>query len=315
MTELDYSEDLKKLWFKYNLIEDKSYDDHFFLYKYGRYGIHTRKEWFICKENLDIYELVYDIDYIEKLYKEKGATYINANLKSIKGRGSGGDPTPGSSRETKKRTTWSRYNVEDLYSFNYKEWLNSGRRKYDKIYRIKFNHVFYDDIGRKYYRRFEEMYNEWLLNGKIDIFNEFVEKLDKYLTTNKLKTKNDYFDSSVICNIGLIISKYIKTGILEDNIDFILKMNIQEMNGETNMFCLFLLFQIFSARQHSYIQYIKGYRRPKYIIDEETGKKIEIPWKIIHCIRRRESDKDYKSKGIIPKFILNEDGSYSFVLY
>lgn len=316
MEFINYREDIDKLFKKYTHISNTSICDNFFLTKYGRYGIYTRKDWLICKENFDIYELTYDLKYIEKLFKEKGATYINANLKSIKPRGSRGPSTPGSGGERPiQHNEWERYDVENLYTFNYKEWLNSGRNKYKKIYNIIFNHEFYDDKGIEYYKRFKEIYHEWLRNGNIDKFNEFVEKLDNYLTVNKLKTKEDYFEGSVICNIALIISKYIKTGILEDNIDFILKMDLDEMNEETNMFCLFLMLQLFTAKEYSYVQYIRGFRRPKYIIDKETGEKIEIPWKIIHNIRRRSTDRDYKTKGVIPMFIQNEDGTYSFILY
>lgn len=312
---LNYSEYIKKYFHEYNYIKDISYDDNFFLKEYGKYGIKTRKEWIICKEKLDIFELIYDSNYIKKLFLEKGATYINANLKSVKGRGSRSSSTPGSGSSGLPHRNWERYDVENLCKFNYKEWLNSDRKKYDKIYNIIFNHEFYDDIGKVYYRKFEKIYNEWLLNGNIDKINEFIEKLDNYLVINKLKIGKDYFDSSIICNIGLIIGKYIKTGIIEDNIDFILKMNVEEMNDDVNMFCLFILFQLFTAKQYSYVQYIRGFRRPKYIINEKTGKKIEVPWRIIHNIRRRPSDRDYKTKGVIPRFIKNEDGTCSFILY
>ena len=88
-------------------------------------------------------------------------------------------------------------------------------------------------------------------------------------------------------------------------------MNVEEMNDDINMFCLFILFQLFTAKQYKYVQYIRGFRRPKYTINEKTGEKIEVPWRIIHNIRRRPSNRDYKTKGVIPKNIKNEDGTYT----
>ena len=266
-------------------------EDNFFKEKYKEFGIKSRRDWFIWKTNKEYGETYNLINYSDKNY-----------LKKQKGTGSS-EVIPNEEKSHKERVAFipERYDIEDLFKFSYEELFSyKPNVKFNKIYSLVFNHKFYNIDKDNIYRRYIEIYNDDLLNGNIDKINDICQRLSQYIIDNDINMTK-YVGGSIICNIALMISNYIKTGILETDIDFISKMTEKDMNEEYNSYCLFLLCQLFTSRYRYVDQYVYG------ILTKEW-------WRICH-IRHRYSDKDMKSKGVCPRYNINCHGEINYVLY
>ena len=132
--------------------------------------------------------------YIIKKLMEYGASKLSGlNIKHTTGGGSTKRPK-NKSKNRKKRETFEPppYNLEDMHKFNYNEMLLCDEdKKFNKIYRIKFDHEFYNYAQIKMYKDIEKRYNEDLKNGNIDIINSFARKLSTYIRKNKLSINED----------------------------------------------------------------------------------------------------------------------------
>lgn len=268
-----------------------SHDDWFFEKKYGYLGIKSRYDFFVWKKN-----------------KEYGEVYNLVNYKDrnhvSKQKGTGSTDVPDNTDESNKEYTKfepPRFDIENLFKFNYEEAFNyKPNKKFKKLYSLVFNHNFYNDKKNEKYNDYIKIYNNDLINGNIDKINDLLQRVSQYIIDNNINM-DKYVGGSVICVIALMISNYINTGILNTSIDFICKMTEKEMNEEYNSYCLFLLCQVFTTKYHIVNQYISG---------SLTKKK----WKI-NLIRHRYSDKDMKTKGVCPVFTINSLGEINYVLY
>lgn len=262
----------------------------FFSEKYKEYGIKTRNEWYIWKTNKEYGETINLINYTDKNH-----------LSKRKGTGSS-EVKPNENKSNKERVKFEpqRFDIENLFKFDYDEMFNyKPNKKFNKLYSLVFNHEFYNDDKDKKYQRYIEIYNDDLMYGNIDIINDICQRLSQYIKDNNIGISK-YVGGSVICNIALMISNYIKTGILDTSIDFICKMTEKEMNEEYNTYCLFLLCQIFTSKYHYVNQYICGNKTKE--------------WWRISLLRHRYSNKDMKSKGVVPIFTMT-DGEINYKLY
>jgi len=271
-------------------IQRTSYDDWFFKDKYKEYGIKTRYEWFVWKRNREYGETFNLINYSDKnhLSKQKGTGSSEIVINED------------TSNKERVKFVPPRFDLEDLFKFDYNEMFNyKPNKKFNKLYSLVFNHKFFNTDKDKKYQRYIEIYNNDIMNGNIDTINNICQKLSQYIKDNNINISK-YVGGSIICNIALMISNYIKTGILDTSIDFICKMTEKEMNEEYNTYCLFLLCQIFTSKYHYVDQYI-------------CGKKTKEWWRI-SLLRHRHSDKDMKSKGVVPIFTL-ANGEIQYKLY
>lgn len=266
-------------------------ENNFFSKKYKDYNIKTRHDWFVWKTNREYGETFNLINYNDK-------NHLN------KQKGTGTSDYPSRNDDGKKEYTKfipPRFDIENLFKFNYHEMFNyKPNKKFNKIYSLVFNHEFYNNDMNEKYQRFIEIYNEDLMNGNIDKINNICQRLSQYIKDNNICNEPNFVGGSIICNIALMISNYVKTETLDTSIDFICKMNDSEMNEEYNQYCLFLLCQIFTSKYHYVDQYICGMKTKE--------------WWRINLIRHRHSDRDMKSKGVIPKFTINS-GEINYVMY
>lgn len=262
----------------------------FYSERYKDYGINSWNDWFIWKTNKEYGETINLINYTDKNH-----------LSKHKGTGSS-EVIVNEDRSNKERVKYipPRFDIEDLFKFDYNEMFNyKPNKKFNKLYSLVFNHKFFNTDKDKKYQMYIDIYNNDLMNGNIDIINNICQRLSQYITDNKISSSK-YIGGSVICNIALMISNYIKTGILDTSIDFICKMTEKEMNEEYNTYCLFLLCQIFTSKYHYVNQYIR---------DNKTKE-----WWRISLLRHRYSDKDMKSKGVVPIFTMI-NGEINYKLY
>lgn len=268
-----------------------SHDDWFFEKKYRHLGIKSRYDFFVWKKNKEYGEVYNLINYKDRNHVSKQ-----------KGTGST-DVLSDKDDSNKEYTKFEppRFDIENLFKFNYEEALNyKPNKRFKKLYSLVFNHNFYNDKKNEKYNDYIKIYNNDLINGNIDKINELLQRISQYIIDNNINM-NHYVGGSVICVIALMISNYINTGILNTSIDFICKMTEKEMNKEYNSYCLFLLCQVFTTKYHIVNQYISGSLTKKN-------------WKI-NLIRHRYSDKDMKTKGICPVFTINSLGEINYVLY
>lgn len=258
-------------------------DDHWFANKYKDYGITCRYDWYVWKTNKEHGE---SWNFIADPEEDKNS------IAKTKGTGSSdydvGDEEAVYDKKKRKKFVPPPFDIGDLFKFDYEAAFNyKPNKKFNRLFSLKFEHNFYNIDKDKKYQKFIEIYNEDLMNGNIDNINNLCQRISKYISDNNINMSNKV-GGSVICNIALMISKYIKTGVLDTDIDFICKMSEEELNEEYNMYCLFLLCQVFTSKYHYVNQYICN-----TLIKE---------WWRICLIRHRNSDKDMKSKGIIPYF-------------
>ena len=266
----------------------KSFDDWYFEEKYGKYGVKTR------------YEYHY---FIKPLISEYGISMIDSKmLKKTKGKGSHGEGHGKGKNNKKIPFDPPRYDVENLFKPDYDLIFSYEKdRKFRKLYKLVFNHVFYNPESKKLYEHFHERYNNDIKNGNIDRINDICQRISRYIRDNGLSENQRFIDGSFICNIAVIISEYMKTGKINTDIKRINNMNVDTLNNDDNIYYLFLLSQIFTTKYHYKKMFFKG----RYIRD----------WWAICMIRRRITDKDFKSKGILPRFVIDENKNISFELY
>lgn len=269
-----------------------SHDDWYFENKYKDYGIKSRYDFYIWKTNKEYGETFNLINYVDKnhISKQKGTGSTDIFTENN-----------GPSKQ-KVKIIPPRFDIEDIFKFDYNEMFNyKQNKKFNKLYSLAFNHSFSNDDKNKKYQRFIEIYDEDLMNGNIEIINNICQRLSQYIIDNDINMSR-YVGGSVICNIALMISNYIKTGELDTSIDFICKMSEKDMNEEYNTYCLFLLCQIFTSKYHHVNQYIFGNKTKE--------------WWRISLIRHRYSDKDMKTKGVVPIFTMtNGEINYKFYQY
>lgn len=265
--------------------------DKYCAQKYKDYGITTRHEWWIWKTNKEYGEVYNLINYKDRNHVSKQKGTGSTDVLSDK---------DDSNKEYTKFVP-QRFDIENLFKFNYKEAFNyKPNKRFKKLYSLVFNHKFYNNKKNEQYNDYIKIYNNDLINGNIDKINDLLQRISQYIIDNNINM-NHYVGGSVICVIALMISNYINTGILNTSIDFICKMTEKEMNKKYNSYCLFLLCQVFTTKYHIVNQYISGNLTKKN-------------WKI-NLIRHRYSDKDMKTKGICPIFTINSLGEINYVLY
>lgn len=238
---------------------------------YDNPNISTRYEWNIWRKHV-----------------EKGATYKNyienePNRRKTKGQGGTTDLPP---RDTElprkyKKKILTPFDIEDLFSFNYDDMINSKpNKKFNMLMDLVFKHEFYDYNRDLEYSKYVEKYADMKENGELLILNDLYQRLSSYIIENNLGKEN--VDGSIICNCALIFSDYMKNGSF--NTDFNYLNNYNEYNSDDDFrFHLFLILQCFTSKNRYYIQYI-------------NGKKIKEWWAICH-LRHRFSKKDMKTKG------------------
>ena len=272
----------------------------------NKYGIDYNLEPITLKNGISITTTRYEYYMLKKLMEYGASKLSGLNIKHAKGGGSTKRPN-NKSKNRKKREAFEPppYNLEDIHKFNYNEMLLCDEdKKFNKIYRIKFDHEFYNYAQIKMYKDIEKRYNEDIKNGNIDIINSFARKLSTYIRKNKLSINEDnhnYVEGSVICNIALMISKYMNTGLFDTDVKWICKLNVKNLNEFDNIYILFLLLQIFSCK----------YKYKKLYINDKCYR----DWWAINLIRRRDKNEDTRTLGILPKFIKTADGMTNFELY
>lgn len=272
----------------------------------NKYGIDYNLEPITLKNGISITTTRYEYYMLKKLMEYGASKLSGLNIKHAKGGGSTKRPN-NKSKNRKKREAFEPppYNLEDIHKFNYNEMLLCDEdKKFNKIYRIKFDHEFYNYAQIKMYKDIEKRYNEDLKNGNIDIINSFARKLSTYIRKNKLSINEDnhnYVEGSVICNIALMISKYMNTGLFDTDVKWICKLNVKDLNEFDNIYILFLLLQIFSCK----------YKYKKLYINDKCYR----DWWAINLIRRRDKNEDTRTLGILPKFIKTANGMTNFELY
>lgn len=240
--------------------------------------------------------------WVNKEHVKRGATYNpnfkeTPNLRSRKGEGGSTDmPHPPSERKKNKIRT--RFNIEDLFIFDYNEMMQQEpNMKFNILYNLKFNHTFDDENKQAEYDENIEIYNELKESGEIEKVNNIYRKLSTYIKKNKLNRK--YVDGSIICNIALMVAEYMRSGVIRTDMDFL--SNIKYYNADRmNRFHLFLILQCFVSKN----QYFKQYISDVYIRDW---------WAICH-LHHRWSDKDMKTKGQCSGF-KNTNGKYIYKPY
>ena len=265
------------------------YSPHFKTY-YENPGFKTHFEW-----------------YEHELYKIKGATNNNENTDGPNVRHTkhqGGTSDMNNDKKYDKiskdyiKYVPPRFDMENLFSFSYEDMFNETPNiKFNKLLNLVFNHKF-DDIYKNIEQdKWIEIYNEMKNNGKINIVNSFYQRLSNYIKKNKLS--KEWVDGSIICNIAIIISEYLKTNELKFDYDFI--NNIEKYNNDDDYrYHLWLILQCFTS---------KNIYHKKYI----SNKYIQNWWSICH-LRHRISDKDMKTKGQCCGFKDN-NGKYIYKSY
>ena len=272
------------------MINETYIDDWYFAKKYKKYNITSRSQWFKWKTNIEKGEVYNLIDNSEK-----------DHISKTKGNGSS-DVTPNKRPEYERIIKEQpRFDLEDLHKFDYNILFDyQQNKKFNRLYTLTFNHDFFNDRQNEKYNEYVEIYEEDLENGNLEKINNICQRISTYIYRNDI-TNNKYIGGSVICNIALIISHYIKTGEKKTNIEFICEMSIDEMNETYNSYMLFLLSQIFTAKYKYVTQYI-------------NGEKIKENWRINH-LRHRMSDKDMKTKGICPVYTMLSNGDINYQKY
>lgn len=256
---------------KTRFISKISSDDWWFAENCKEKGVKSRYEHFVYKEHLKC-----------------GATYLtndlNKNRRGLKG---GGSTTKGKRRGRRDSPNIKfnppRYDIENLFKFNYNDMLNcKPDTKFNKVKSLVFNHEYYNDEQNEEYQTFIEMYNN-LSNKELNFINDVYQRLSTYIKLNDIDN-TIFVDGSIICNIALMISKYLKTGEIDTSMNYFNQMSNNDCNlSIENKFHLFLIRQCFTTKNHYYKQYISDC----FIKDW---------WAICH-IRRRHSDRDMRSKG------------------
>ena len=266
-------------------------DDWWFMEKYGK----NRYNWFL-----------------DCIHKKKGATNKSAqpydpNLRSTKGNGGstemehqGGDQ--GMPRKVNKKFKFDPppFDMQNLFDFNYEDMINEKpNKRFDKVMNLVFNHKYYTVSQIMEQKEWINRYNKIKETGELQSIKNFYQKLSNYIIKNKLHSKENWVDGSVICNIAIIISEYVKTGELKTDYDFI--NNINKYNEDDDYrFHLWLILQCFTSKN----KYYKKYIGINYIRDW---------WAICH-LRHRHSDKDMKTKGHCCGFKDN-NGKYIYKQY
>lgn len=258
---------------------------------YKKYGLKTWDDWFIWSK-----------------HKPKGATYktyneVEKNVRSTKGQGGSSDfPRRGESNNDKRGKYITKpYDLQNLFSFNYKNMINEDPNvKFNKLMNLVFNHTFDDRKKQEEQNQFIETYNEMKGDGRLEIINTIYQKLSNYIIKNKLHSENVFVDGSVICNIAIMISNYMKNGKINYDYDFL--NNIEKYNDDyDNRFHLWLILQCFTSKN----KYYKKYIGKKYFVRDW--------WAICH-LRHRHSNKDMKTKGQCCEF-KDINGKYIYKQY
>lgn len=291
-------------WNEYTNINDISYDDSFFIRRYNKIGIYTRKEWYILKDkHPDI--LIKFFDYLkdkEKLYDEKGISCISGSLmKTVKGCGPKDKDHKGNEPSDINDYIRPSFALEDIFAFNIDDMLKCKPDKnvslLNKIDNISFDRVneIYDELFKDKYLQFKEQYELDKTNGNLDKIKYVACRLSTYAIENNLNMDENYSDGGVICNIGIITSEYIQTGILDTNIKRFENYTIEKLNEYYNTYVIFILLNIFTCCQHCYQMTIHG------IIDREK-------W-YVNLFRRRMTNKPMRSTCVLPRFIRDKYGN------
>lgn len=291
-----------------------SWDDKWFDNKYGYYGISSRREWFLVKDEApELYKDICDNiierqkfnNTVDDLFNEKNIGCINGSLlKPVKGSGpKGGGPNGGDPPDIDNYITPEQA-LEDIIKFDYEYMFlrclkDKNKQFMNRIYDILFNRYLWNEKQKEIYINYEITYNEDKKNGNLAKINEFVLRLSRYCEEKKLKNDKSYVDGGVIVYVGLIISEYIKTGILDTDIKRFEKYTIEELNEYYNTYVIFLLLNIFTCKR----------RKVKMTVE---GKVVRELW-FINLIRRRFSNKIYRTTCVLPRFDRDKYGN--IVLY
>lgn len=277
-------------------------DDNFFKEKYNKLKIESRLDWYNLKiENPDILSKFQDhLNYITKLLKEKGISCISGNLMKATGK-TGPTQVINENESTDVPEVYEHksYNLEDIIEVDYNELFNTECDKDKKfrkrLFEIKFDRYLIDPEKRDKYNNFASLYENDKNNGNLELINECFLKISEYANRKELKKDENYIDGGVICNLGIIISEYIKTGILNTDIDRFKHYSEKNLNEEYNTYIIFLLLSVFTCK----------YRRFQMLVDGVVERK---KW-YINLLRRRYSNRHTRTTCVIPRFISDTEGN------
>ncbi len=283
--DLNYREIIVSCWDKYQRVNDKAYDDSFFYNKYKDVGITSRKEWFIVKNELFTNK--------EKLFEKHGISCIGGNLmKPGSGKGPKDKRHKGKKRDESDHII-EKFELEKSFAFNYDDMLScepdDNKEWLYKINNISFERerLMYGELRDKYLS-YQSQYIKDQSNGNLKKIEDIARRLSTYILKNNLNMKDNYSDGGVICNIAIIISEYIQTGILDTNIKRFENYTVKQLNKYYNTYVLFILLNIFSCKQRRKRMSIHG-----FVVREK--------W-YINLFRRRITNCISRTTCVVPSF-------------
>lgn len=310
----NYNNYIHKHWNEYRHVADDSIDDLWIKNKYDRIGITTRKEWYILKDKKSYVISDYCNNYllrckkIEELYEEKGISNINCCLiKPQKGKGPTSKKTNNHDKdeipiESKPVECLEIY---DVFSFNYDDMLSckpcNHKKWINKVNNISFERKndMYDGSFKDMYLKFEEQYLNDKKNGNFDKMLYVLLRLATYIEDNDLNKEEKFCDGGVICNIAIITSEYIQTGILDTNINRFKYYTLEMLNSFYTTYVLFIFLNVFTCRQ----------QKRRMTINGEIEREV---W-YVNLFRKRIINEPLRTTCVIPHY--TTDGYGNIKLY
>lgn len=261
-------------------------DKEFFENKYSHLGINSRLQW-----------------YSYNIHKQKGATRkqnvkVDKHVRSTKGQGGSSDypgNNKGYSGRKNKRYVPPPFAIENIFDFSYEDMIKcEPNKKFNKVLHLVFNHDYYDDEKNTEQEKWIEKLESLEDTGQLKTINEIYQRLSTYIKNNKLSRK--WIDGSVICNIAIMISEYLRCGYFNYDYDFL--NNIQKYNENDDFrFHLWLLRQCFINHNVYFHKYIAGIP--------------DVNWWALFKFAHRYSNKDMKTKAQCCGF-KDDNGKYIF---
>ena len=264
--------------------------------KYPGNNFKTRKDWYILKIHMKKGATLRQNQPIEKVNvrakkkTDNGSTDMNNKEEDMYDK----EPVI----NDRKKFIPPRKDMETIFDFDYNDMLScEPNKKFNKVKSLVFNHVFDDIRKQEQYERFTYIYHS-LSDEQLNKIDDIYKRLSTYIRINKLNKK--FVDGSIICNIALMIRKYIDTGEFDTSINFYNKISDENYMDELNQFHLFLIRNCFIAKNQYFY---------KYINDEP----IKNWWACCHLFHRL-SDKDMQTKNLCEPF-RNELGKIIYKIY
>lgn len=272
-----------------------SYDDKWFNDNYSHLGITSRWEWFINDKPKVVSK--------KRLFEEMGATYLPNNINlgeniapNKNKKGSTDQETEGNEDAvyTKKSHKIQNIKYEDTSKFNYKEMLKCDRDiKRKHLLHLSWTHDFYDNLHNIIYEEIAEQYEDDVNSGDIYKHLEIYQQLSTYVKQQRFNHKDAHIDGSILINVALMCSSYVKTGNKIYDINKLNKIIEENTIDFYDLYSIFIIYRCFTHRLH----YADLYN-DKYLIRKK--------W-LQGLIQNRETDKDLKSVNKL--FIIKKDNN------